>query len=356
MENMMSNYKKRLDNLSNTDYIFNDCSCFLDTPELGFVVLYSEGVANSSGVSNIGGAYEWIQIMFYSKCLDSESCQVLPGVEILPREFGASPHQGTHSLTLLPIFDLESHNPISGLLGLFSFILTSFFVIALGYAEKLVHRKHIFLPRSLRLGTPFKVIRTIVKEPDLNIGAVCGELILEGQEAGGENSHPQPTPEKEVDQRNQTIQQLETTLREETTAIASEAVERAEELAKKQQAILDEAERREKDRQEKLSSRILTMVDHDSKTAESKDHTWKPSTVVMKVPGREKSKHPFSSHILAEELPKKFRYPMEIEPYNGTTDPKHHLDAFENRMLLVNAFDAIQCKAFTVTLKKDALT
>ncbi|MED6111240.1 hypothetical protein PIB30_050793 [Stylosanthes scabra] len=64
-------------------------------------------------------------------------------------------------------------------------------------------------------------------------------------------------PEKEVDQRNHTIQQLEAALREllerqtREAALASEAVKRAEELAKKQQAILDEAEKREKDRLEK---------------------------------------------------------------------------------------------------------
>ncbi|MED6165842.1 hypothetical protein PIB30_103510, partial [Stylosanthes scabra] len=120
---------------------------------------------------------------------------------------------------------------------------------------------------------------------------------------------PQPTPKKQVDQRNQTIQQLETALREllerqtREAVIALEAVKRAEELAKKQQTILDEAERREKDRLEKLNNKTPTMVDHSSKTTESKDHTWRPSTVVTKVPGREKSKHPFSSHILVEELP-----------------------------------------------------
>ncbi|MED6150269.1 hypothetical protein PIB30_070814 [Stylosanthes scabra] len=132
-----------------------------------------------------------------------------------------------------------------------------------------------------------------------------------------ENSHPQPTPKKGVDQGNQTIQQLEAALREllerqtREVAIAIEAVRRAEELAKKQQAILDEAEKREKDQLEMLN---------------------------------------------AKELPKKFRYTVEIEPYDRTTDPKHHLDAFENRMLLVNATDAIQCKVVTITLKKDALT
>ncbi|MED6172812.1 hypothetical protein PIB30_053405 [Stylosanthes scabra] len=164
-------------------------------------------------------------------------------------------------------------------------------------------------------------------------------------EGAADSSNPQPTPEKKIDQRNQTIQQLEAALREllerqtREAALASEAVKRAEELAKKQQAILDEAEKREKDRMEKLeklNSKTQTVADHSSKTTESKDHTWRPSTVVTKALGREKSKHPFSSHILAEELPKKFRYPMEIEPYDGTTDPKHHLDAFENRILLLH--------------------
>ncbi|MED6200979.1 hypothetical protein PIB30_090483 [Stylosanthes scabra] len=60
------------------------------------------------------------------------------------------------------------------------------------------------------------------------------------------------------------------------------SVKRAEELSRKQQAILDEAEKREKDRQEKLNGRAPTLVDNDSKTAESKDHTWKPSTVDYK--------------------------------------------------------------------------
>ncbi|MED6177402.1 hypothetical protein PIB30_097771 [Stylosanthes scabra] len=65
-------------------------------------------------------------------------------------------------------------------------------------------------------------------------------------------------------------------------------VKRVEEFARKKQAILDEAEKREKDRQEKLNGRVLTLVDNDSKTAESKDHTWKPSTVVTKYPDERK--------------------------------------------------------------------
>ncbi|MED6190737.1 hypothetical protein PIB30_108807, partial [Stylosanthes scabra] len=196
---------------------------------------------------------------------------------------------------------------------------------------------------------------------------------------GTAESNPLPTPEKGIDQRNNTVHQLEAALREllerqtREAALASEAVKRAEELARRQQAILEEAEKRERDRLaildeaekrerdrlamleeaekrererleklERLNGKTQTMANHSSRTAESQDRTWKASTVVKRAPGREKGRHPFSSRILAEEIPKKFRYPVEIEPYDGTTDPKHHLDAFENRMLLVNASDAIQ--------------
>ncbi|MED6148489.1 hypothetical protein PIB30_053674 [Stylosanthes scabra] len=168
------------------------------------------------------------------------------------------------------------------------------------------------------------------------------EEIPINNEEGGENNHPQPTLEKGIDQGNQTTHQLEAALREllerqtREAAIATEEVRREKELAKKQQAILDEAEKREKDQSEKLNGKVPIPVDDDSRIADLQDRTWKPSTVATKITGREKSKHPFSPHILAEELPKKFRYPMEIEPYNGTTDPKHHLDAFKNRMLLLH--------------------
>ncbi|MED6136596.1 hypothetical protein PIB30_057521, partial [Stylosanthes scabra] len=149
---------------------------------------------------------------------------------------------------------------------------------------------------------------------------------------------------KEIDQRNNTVHQLEAALREllerqtRKAALASEAIKRAEELARRQQAILEEAEKRERDRLaileeaekrererleklEKLNGKTQTMANHSSRTAESQDRTWKASIVVTRAPGREKGRHPFSPRILAEEIPKKFRYPVEIEPYDGTTDP-----------------------------------
>ncbi|MED6198096.1 hypothetical protein PIB30_062803 [Stylosanthes scabra] len=64
-----------------------------------------------------------------------------------------------------------------------------------------------------------------LKRSDLNIGAVCGDFPRprskkrsQGEEIpfpeGDNSSKPLTTPEKEVDQRNNTIQQLEAALRE----------------------------------------------------------------------------------------------------------------------------------------------
>ncbi|MED6128553.1 hypothetical protein PIB30_099029, partial [Stylosanthes scabra] len=78
-----------------------------------------------------------------------------------------------------------------------------------------------------------------------------------------------------IDQGNQTIQQLEAALREllerqtREAAIATEVVKRQEELAKKQQAILDEAEKREKDQSEKLNGKVPIPVDDDSRIEDS---------------------------------------------------------------------------------------
>ncbi|MED6125268.1 hypothetical protein PIB30_067036 [Stylosanthes scabra] len=99
----------------------------------------------------------------------------------------------------------------------------------------------------------------------------------------------------------------------------------------------------------------MKKADEGDETGDSRSRTWKPSTMIGKSPAKENSKHPFSLEILSEELPKKFKYPVDMEPYDGTSDPKHHLDVFHNRMVLLNASNAVKCKAVTVTLKKDAL-
>ncbi|MED6171929.1 hypothetical protein PIB30_045471 [Stylosanthes scabra] len=125
--------------------------------------------------------------------------------------------------------------------------------------------------------------------------------------------------------------------------IASEAMKRAKAMAARQQALLEEAEKRDQELKEKLRNR-LSYIDEDKGVADSRSRTWKLSVVAGNPPAKENSKHPFSLTILSEELPKKFKYPPDMEPYDGSNDPKHHLDAFDNRMVLLNALDATKSR------------
>ncbi|XP_052118947.1 uncharacterized protein LOC127748446 [Arachis duranensis] len=54
------------------------------------------------------------------------------------------------------------------------------------------------------------------------------------------------------------------------------------------------------------------------------------------------------------KVPKDFKAP-DMTPYNGTSDPSHHLSNFRSRMYLTDASDVTHCKAFTTTLTKTAI-
>ncbi|MED6154878.1 hypothetical protein PIB30_000380 [Stylosanthes scabra] len=116
---------------------------------------------------------------------------------------------------------------------------------------------------------------------------------------GADDSVPQVTPEKGITPNNQSIQQMETALREllerqtREAEIATEAMKRAEAMAAKQQALLEEAERRDQELNEKLRNK-LTYSDDDEVVVDSRSRTWKPSAVVGSPPVRENNKHPFS--------------------------------------------------------------
>ncbi|RYR24755.1 hypothetical protein Ahy_B02g058283 [Arachis hypogaea] len=58
---------------------------------------------------------------------------------------------------------------------------------------------------------------------------------------------------------------------------------------------------------------------------------------------------PFTERILRAKLPKGFDKPTDMK-YDGTKDPQEHLTAFEARMNLEGAADAVRCRAFPVTL------
>ncbi|MED6219596.1 hypothetical protein PIB30_037214 [Stylosanthes scabra] len=154
---------------------------------------------------------------------------------------------------------------------------------------------------------------------------------------GADDNIPQFTLEKGIIPSNQSIQQIKTALREllkrqtREAEIATEAMKRAEAMATNQQTLLEEAEKRDQELKEKLRNRF-SNIDEDEGVADSRSRTWKPSVVAGNPPAKENNKHPFPLIIFSEELPKKFKYPTDLEPYDGSSDPKHHLDAFDNRM------------------------
>nr|XP_025685253.1 uncharacterized protein LOC112786044 [Arachis hypogaea] len=63
---------------------------------------------------------------------------------------------------------------------------------------------------------------------------------------------------------------------------------------------------------------------------------------------------PFTEKILRAKLPKGFDKPTDMK-YDGTKDPQEHLTAFEARMNLEGAVDAVRCRAFPVTLAGPAI-
>ncbi|RYQ97464.1 hypothetical protein Ahy_B08g093506 [Arachis hypogaea] len=63
---------------------------------------------------------------------------------------------------------------------------------------------------------------------------------------------------------------------------------------------------------------------------------------------------PFTERILKAKLPKGFDKPTDMK-YDGTKDPQEHLMAFEARMNLEGALDAVRCRAFPVTLAGPAI-
>ena len=64
---------------------------------------------------------------------------------------------------------------------------------------------------------------------------------------------------------------------------------------------------------------------------------------------------PISVYIMNVKPPRGFKSPIDMEPYDGSTDPQEHMDTFKYRMALVGASDPVRCKFFAITLKKAAL-
>lgn len=63
----------------------------------------------------------------------------------------------------------------------------------------------------------------------------------------------------------------------------------------------------------------------------------------------------FSDYIMRILLPKGFKIPTDMEPYEGSIGPQEDLDSFKSRITLAGAFDPIKCTTFLIMLKKAAL-
>ncbi|KAL2455365.1 Retrotrans gag domain-containing protein [Abeliophyllum distichum] len=63
--------------------------------------------------------------------------------------------------------------------------------------------------------------------------------------------------------------------------------------------------------------------------------------------------NPFSVEITAVPLPRDFKQP-KMEKYDGSSDPIDHLRSFVDLMRLQATPDAIMCRAFPPTLRREA--
>ncbi|KAK6142550.1 hypothetical protein DH2020_022898 [Rehmannia glutinosa] len=74
----------------------------------------------------------------------------------------------------------------------------------------------------------------------------------------------------------------------------------------------------------------------------------KPSTNLFSP-----TESPFVEGIMREEIPPSFKMP-QMENYDGTSDPRDHLENFQAHIMLHGETDAIKCRAFSATLRKSA--
>ncbi|XP_020202173.1 uncharacterized protein LOC109787969 [Cajanus cajan] len=66
-------------------------------------------------------------------------------------------------------------------------------------------------------------------------------------------------------------------------------------------------------------------------------------------------RHPFVDGIMEVPLPTAWK-PLNIERYDGTTDPDEHIDAYITQINLYTNNDAIMCRVFLTSLKGAALS
>ena len=66
-------------------------------------------------------------------------------------------------------------------------------------------------------------------------------------------------------------------------------------------------------------------------------------------------RHPFVDRIMEANIPLGWK-PLNLDQYDGTTDPNEHLDAFLTQANLHTKDDVILCRVFPTSLKGATLT
>ncbi|XP_058075684.1 uncharacterized protein LOC131224158 [Magnolia sinica] len=67
----------------------------------------------------------------------------------------------------------------------------------------------------------------------------------------------------------------------------------------------------------------------------------------------EETEPPFTSDIMNEVMPQRFRIPPVIQ-YSGSGDPSEHVEAYRSWMQIQTATDAMMCRWFSITLTGSA--
>ncbi|XP_058219832.1 uncharacterized protein LOC131330306 [Rhododendron vialii] len=62
---------------------------------------------------------------------------------------------------------------------------------------------------------------------------------------------------------------------------------------------------------------------------------------------------PFTAEVMGLPLPRKFKM-LQLETFNGSTDPLDHLETYKSLMHLQAVPDEVMCRAFPVLLKRSA--
>lgn len=79
------------------------------------------------------------------------------------------------------------------------------------------------------------------------------------------------------------------------------------------------------------------------------------TTQKERVRGDKRPRLPFTDDIDEVIMPRNFK-PLNIDKFNGTTDPSEYVESFVSSVYLVTDSEAVMCKIFPTTLQGSALT